>query len=204
MKKVHINIIALAISLGFSAGAIAENLTKEQYKSLEQGIATEYKAAKARCDSFSGNAKDICVAEAKGKEKVGKAELEHKYRPTIKTRYDMHVANAEADYAVALEKCDDKAGNAKDVCLKEAKAAKIHAIADADAQMKTSKAGAVADEKSESASATANATGVEAHKDAEAAKRDADYKVAKEKCDALAGDTKERCIADAKARLGGN
>ena len=34
------------------------------------------------------------------------------------------------------------------------------------------------------------------------AKRDADYKVAAEKCDALAGDAKAGCIANAKARFG--
>jgi hypothetical protein len=38
--------------------------------------------------------------------------------------------------------------------------------------------------------------------DASAEKRDANYKVAAEKCDALAGDAKSACIADAKARFG--
>jgi hypothetical protein len=35
---------------------------------------------------------------------------------------------------VAKEKCDDKAGNEKDVCVKEAKAALVRAKADAKAQ----------------------------------------------------------------------
>lgn len=33
---------------------------------------------------------------------------------------------------------------------------------------------------------------------------EADYKAAKERCDTFAGDAKERCIADAKARFGIN
>ena len=33
-------------------------------------ISAEYKADKAACDKFSGNQKDICVEQAKGKEKV--------------------------------------------------------------------------------------------------------------------------------------
>ena len=41
------------------------------------------------------------------------------------------IAKAEADYRVAKEKCDDSAGNAKDVCLKEAKAAEAAAKAEA-------------------------------------------------------------------------
>ena len=44
--------------------------------------------------------------------------------------------------------------------------------------------------------------GTEARVDANKDKRDADYKVAAEKCDALAGDPKAACIADAKARFG--
>ena len=33
-------------------------------------------------------------------------------------------------------------------------------------------------------------------------KRDASYKVEMEKCDALAGDTKSACVANAKAKFG--
>jgi len=42
----------------------------------------------------------------------------------------------------------------------------------------------------------------EARKDASADKRDAEYKVAIEKCDALAGSTKDACVSNAKARFG--
>jgi hypothetical protein len=35
------------------------------------------------------------------------------------------MAKVDADYAVAKEKCDDFSGNAKDVCVKEAKAAQV-------------------------------------------------------------------------------
>lgn len=47
----------------------------------------------------------------------------HSYKPTVKTHYDARIAKAEADYDVARERCDDLAGNKKDVCVKEAKAA---------------------------------------------------------------------------------
>ena len=42
----------------------------------------------------------------------------------------------------------------------------------------------------------------DAKTDAAQDKRDADYKVAIEKCDALAGDAKSRCVNDAKMRFG--
>ena len=90
------------------------------------------------------------------------------------------VAQAETTYAVAKERCDDKAGNAKDVCVQEAKAAETKALADA-------KLGKVVGA---------------ARTDAAQDKRDADYKVQLEKCDALAGDAKTGCVATAKSTFG--
>ena len=199
MKNSKISVITLAMGLTFSVGAMAEGMSKEQYKSFEKNIEAEYKVSKAGCDSLSGNANDICVAEAKGKQSVAKADLEASYKPSVKARYKAAIAKADADYSVAIEKCDDKGGNDKDVCVKEAKAEKVHGMADAKAQMKTAEAGIVAHEKSVDANATASEKSVDARNDAAVDKRDADYTVAKEKCDVLAGEAKDRCISDAKA-----
>lgn len=202
MNKFNINVIALAVSMAFSVGAMAEDMSKDTYRASKAKIEAEYKLAKAGCASLSGNPSDICVAEAKGKEKVAKAELEASYKPTRENRYEARVAKAEADYAVANEKCDDLAGNVKDVCVKEAKAAEATAKADAKAQMKTSAANATADEKTDEAHSKANDRAADARKDAEAAKLDAEYKVAKEKCDDMAGNAKDVCVKEAKARFG--
>lgn len=145
-------------------------------------IAAAYKTDKAACDPMKGNAKDICVIEAKGKEKIAKAELEVSYKPTRKSRYASSIAKAEADYAVAKEKCDDLAGNTKDVCVKEAKAAQIAAKADAKAQMKTSDANASARETSADARSKASTKVADAQKDARTDQLNAQYSVAKEKC----------------------
>jgi hypothetical protein len=182
----------IAFTLALGAGSMAaQAMSKEEYRAGKDRIAADYKAAKATCDSLAGNAKDICMAECKGRDKVAKAELENNYKPTDKHRYDVAVAKADAAYGVAKEKCDDKAGNDKTVCMKEAKAAETRAKADAKANMKVTKAGEKASEKS-----------ADARKDAAEDKRDADYAVAKAKCDTLAGDAKDRCVADAKARYG--
>lgn len=191
MNKLNIGTLAVVIGLAFSSAAMAESMSKADFKMHKEKIAAEYKAAKAACDSFSANAKDICLAEAKGKEKVGLADLEASYKPSPKTHYEAREARAEADYAVAKEKCDDKDGNAKDVCVKEAKAALAAAKADAKTQMKTTDAKQMAAEKS-----------ADARKEGAADKRDADYAVVKEKCDAFAGDAKDRCLSDAKAHYG--
>ena len=202
MKKLSINVIAIALGLAFSAGAMAEGISKTDYQAGKDKIAAEYKSTKAACDSLSGNKNDICVADAKGKEKVAIAELEASYKPSRETRYEARVAKAEADYAVAKERCDDMAGNAKDVCVKEAKAAETTAKADAKAQMKTSEANAAAGEKSAEARSKASGQTAEARKDATEDKRDAEYKVATEKCDGFAGGAKDECLAKAKAQFG--
>jgi hypothetical protein len=202
MNTFNLNVIALAVGLAFSAGAMAQSLSKDDYKAGKDKIAAEYKLAKANCASLSGNPKDICVAEAKGKERVGLAELEAGYKPTSKNHYQARVARAEADYAVAKERCDDMAGNVKDVCMKEAKAAEAAAKADAKAQMKTMDATATASEKTDQAQSKANEQAADARKDATAAKLDADYKVAREKCDDMAGNAKDVCVKEAKARYG--
>ncbi len=191
MNTFSINVIALAVSLTFSAGAMAQSLSKSDYKAGKNKISAEYKLAKAGCDSLSGNPSEICMAGAKGNERVALAELEAGYKPTPETRYQARVARAEADYDVAKERCDDRAGNTKDVCLKEAKSAEIAVKSDAKAQMKTSEANATANEKSDDAS-----------KDATKDKLAAGYRVAKEKCDTYAGNAKDVCVNEAKVRFG--
>jgi len=197
-----LTISAIAIGLAFSAGAMAQSMSKDQYKSGKDGIAADYKSAKATCGSLSGNANDICKAEASGKEKVAMAELEADYKPSKDASYKVRVARAEAQYSVARERCDDRAGNVKDVCVKQAEAAAVAAKADAKAWMKTANANEKAAATSAAANSKADEKGADARKDAASDKRDADYAVAKEKCGAFAGDAKSNCMNEAKARFG--
>lgn len=117
MSQFTTTAIAVAIGLTFSAGAMAQTMSKNDYKTAMAGIAAEYKSDKTSCESLSGNANDVCMAEAKGKEKVAKADLNAHNKNTKQTRYEALVTKAEADYSVAKEECDDQAGNVKDVCL---------------------------------------------------------------------------------------
>jgi hypothetical protein len=201
MINYRIEALILAAGLAFASTARAETMSKAQYKSAEERIESEGKAGKANCASLSGNAKDICVAEAKGNEKVAKAELLAQYEPTAKHGKAARVARADAAYAVSIEKCDDLAGNLKDVCVKEAKAAKVHAIADATVRKETSDANATANKTSAEAGAKAAAIRSEVRQEASAEKLAADYAVAKEKCDVLSGEPKDACVNDAKIRF---
>src|SRR3954471_14569509 len=51
---------------------------KDENKAEKDKIAADYKEAKAKCKTMSGNAKDVCEKEAKGNENVAKAELDAK------------------------------------------------------------------------------------------------------------------------------
>jgi hypothetical protein len=172
----------LLASLLAIGGAAAADMSSTDLKAEKDRIAADYKADKASCDSLSGNAKDICSKQAEGKENVANADLQYRRTGSAGDRGKLAKAKAEATYEVAKEKCDDMSGNAKDVCVKEAQAAKVKA--EADAKMGTD---------------TANSR-AEATKD----KSDADYKVAVEKCDAMAGDAKSGCVSAAKSRYGKN
>lgn len=157
-------------------------MTKVDYKAGKTRISADYKTDKAACASQAANAKDICLQEAKTKEKVALAELEYGYTGKAADRTKVLVTRAESAYAVAKERCDDQAGNAKDVCVMEAKAIQVKALADAKMGKEIG----------------------EAKKDAATDKRDADYKVAVEKCDAMAGDSKSSCVAAARTKFGQN
>ena len=77
MKILKIKVITLAVTLAFSACAMAEGmLSKADYSAGKEKISVDYKAAKAACASLSGNASDICVADAKGKKEVAKADIQ--------------------------------------------------------------------------------------------------------------------------------
>ncbi|MEH0167411.1 hypothetical protein ABT392_21670 [Paucibacter sp. JuS9] len=172
--------LVLSALLTLWGSASAAPMTKSEFDSAKTRIGADYKSDKAACDSLAMNAKDICIEEAKGKEKVAYAELDFTFSGKPADHTKVLVAKAESAYAVAKERCDDKAGNDKDVCVKEAKAAETTALADAKAGKKIS----------------------EARKDAAADKRDAEYKVAAEKCEALAGEAKAACVSAAKSKFG--
>ena len=169
----------------------AAPITKDAYDQVVKNAEAQYKMDKDACSPRSGNAKDICLAEASGKEKIAKADAEAAYKITPKAREDARVTRAEATYNVSKQKCDDLAGNPKDVCVKEANAMLVKAKADAKVDR------VAADTQQDAAAKQADA-----RKEATEDKRNADYKVAIEKCDALAGAAKATCVSNAKVQYG--
>ena len=182
-------LLASAVAGALSFAGLASALPTAEMNADEDRIAADFESAKRACDNLTANAKDVCIAKAEGTEKVATAELNARKSGTVKDRIDARIARAEADYDVAEEKCDDLAGNAKDVCVKDAKAA-----------LARSKAEASADQAATKAQKSANEKVADARQNAAEDERDANYAAAKERCDRFSGDAKDRCVMEAKAR----
>jgi hypothetical protein len=173
LKSIAILTAALASSYSF-----AQTMSSAEHSAAKTGIKADYKIDKAACSSSTANAKDICNAQAKGKEKLALAELEFKRTNTYSNGNKVAVAKADGIYAVAKEVCDDKTGEAKTLCRTEAKSAHTKSIAESKMDKKIGEA--KVDEKQDI--------------------NKADYKVAVEKCEVLGSDAKTACIANAKTK----
>lgn len=181
---------AVMISLASLSGYAQ---TSDALKNERQNIDAQYKSAMAQCKAMKGNAKDVCEEEAKGNEKVAKAELAARENPNEVTQYKARMTKAEAAYDVAKERCDDQTGNAKDVCKKDAKAAYEKAKGEAKVQR--------AEATPSVSPARKEADVSNARKDAAQNAREAEYKAAEQRCDALSGAQKDACIDEAKTHF---
>lgn len=193
--------VAMAACLLLSSLATAQAIPSGELKANKSHIKKTYQAEKKTCALQSSNAKAICMAEAKGKESVALAELAHRNHPNPKNQHQMQRAKSEATYKVAKQKCGNFADNAKDVCIKEAKAALTVSEADADVQLKTAQSNAKANDDSNEAKEKATADNKEVRNKADAAKKEARLTVEEEKCNALAGSAKTACLSAAKAKF---
>lgn len=183
--KTKLLILAAAISCTFASASFA--MTKVEYTTQKDTITGDYKVSRDKCKSLKANAKDICMSEARGVEKVAKAELEQAYAPSARHTEKLAMAKGDAAYDTAKEKCDDSAGNAKTVCRADAKAVHVKANDEARVLRVSAETGKLN-------------TGVRnmATKD----ENEANYKAAAARCGSMTGATKDTCTTDAKTKYG--
>jgi len=132
MKK---HLLTLALVSCFVAGQ-AGAMTQDEYKVAKEKAEANYKVEKAKCDTLIGNAKDICMKQADGKEKIAKAELEQQYKPSNGHAREVEETKVEAAHSIAMEKCEDHKGDAKNACEKQADADKARGKAQIDSMKK--------------------------------------------------------------------
>ena len=184
MRSIQVSAVVRVLCVACGAGALAATVQaggdKGAYERARASAQSTYEAAARRCDALHGNARDVCLAEAKEARTKREQNAEAAYQATPKARAHAQEEIADAHYKVARERCDERSGNDRDVCVKVAKAERAKAKADAKARRRIA----------------------EARGDAAKEKREADYKVAAEKCDAMSGEAKTACVREARARFG--
>jgi hypothetical protein len=130
MRSLELRLLALAAGLAFGTAAHADGMTYAQYESEERSLGARSQEAGVRCDTYVANARDICLAEARGRESVARAELRARYQPDTRNLRRVLRARADAIYAVSIERCDDEAKDAKSACVKEAEVARDRDLAE--------------------------------------------------------------------------
>ena len=191
MKNLQSYVLLGAVFATFSATAAETTMSSAQYQTARDEISAKYGSDKTACKAMSGNVKDICMEESKGRERIAKAQLTQAYRPSGSNQYSLGMAKATSAYAIAKETCDDVVGDAKSVCRAQAKTNFTKAKADLELAQTSSSSNADSKRKMAGAREEANEE-----------KREADYKLAKSKCELLSDNAKDSCIKDAKRRFG--
>ena len=88
--------LTVATAMATAMPGYAATMTKESYKSTTKQIDATFKADKEQCKSLKANAKDVCMAEAKAKQKIAKADAEADYKNTDKARADARAGDVLA------------------------------------------------------------------------------------------------------------
>ena len=83
--------VALIFCIAFFNGAKSNSMSKSNYQLLENHLMTDYKMAKARCDSLLGNAKSSCNTKSEAAKDIAKSELDASFTPTIQNRHDSNM-----------------------------------------------------------------------------------------------------------------
>ena len=81
----------------------------------------DFDVARTKCSAKTGNDREVCIKEAKAVEVRTKAEAIANEKIAA-VRRDRRDDERNAEYEVAIEKCDALAGAPKDQCLADAKA----------------------------------------------------------------------------------
>src|SRR5215831_9207503 len=102
-------LIGVAWLAGSLSTAIAADTPLAGYVAEHERIDAEYGVAKERCDHYAGNAKDVCLTEARASEARAKA--------AAKLTRQQAEARGDARPDGVPDRCAAMAGDAKERCL---------------------------------------------------------------------------------------
>jgi hypothetical protein len=121
LNKLTDALITGALGLGLTVGAYAADVTRAEkngadarYEAAADKARADYKLAKERCNTLSGNDKDVCVKRAEAEEQRVRADAKAR-KEAAKAGDEANKEKREAEYEVAKEKCDSLSAAAKDL-----------------------------------------------------------------------------------------
>ena len=142
----NIWVLALFTSAALSAMSLnaiaAEKMgqTKAEYNAAKARADADYNTSHSICKDFSGNDRDICVQKAKAARSIANTEAKANFEGTGEAKLEAREGIIAAEYKFEKEKCDSLAGDAKVVCVAEAKATYAKENAALDAREKSTAA----------------------------------------------------------------
>ncbi len=140
--------------------------------------AADLVADKTACDQWTGTPRDVCRERALAKERVTRAELVVASTGTRKAHDHLAAVKVDTAYDIARTQCNDKTGDAKHACTRQAQTLRIQGQADLKHH----------EHKSEGAVDKGRLN---------------DDKPAAEKCDLLASGAAANCLPTTKPNKGG-
>lgn len=111
---------AMRVRTEEEASALYRNTLKDYTQSRLKIASANYDLDKVKCNALTGNDKDVCVKQAKATLIAAQADARAD-KKAIEARTDARDDKRDAEYKVAIEKCDAFAGALKDSCVATAK-----------------------------------------------------------------------------------
>ncbi|HUL63076.1 MAG TPA: hypothetical protein VLW55_00540 [Burkholderiaceae bacterium] len=122
-------LIAFVLGAASCASALAgaPGISLAEYLATKRQLSTELQAAKVACGAETSSRREICMADATGRDWVAKADLEVAYRSNARSRADARLARVDASFWLARERCDELAQQDGLVCMQQAKTVRLAA-----------------------------------------------------------------------------
>ena len=122
---------AAAFGIGAAVDTPPTLMSRADYDKGKKAIEAETRTAFAACRTESGNARDICKAQARAEERVKVAELKARYHGTVAAAEEVKAVRAKAQFDVARARCGTQNGEARIECLKSAREDRTRSLAEA-------------------------------------------------------------------------
>jgi len=167
--------------------------SRDDYAAAKSNAGAQYRIDQDACSSLTGNTKDVCETRAKGKEGVARADAKAAREDTPSASEQASLANAQANYNVAVEECADFAGDRRNVCVQEA----TNEFARNRNRANDERA---ADDARRDAAARPAVVRNQGYADMRAA----EYAVVIETCNSRDGPARNACVSNADVKYGSN